>query len=101
MAELVIASKEIAGFYTYDIIKVYKNGYYRRWKKKGVPVNGTFIVRLPFVKAREVKRLFLRVFPRNSKHHRRQYRVLSTINPKNKPCVTKRHFYIARWIESK
>ncbi len=101
MAELVIASKEIAGFYTHDIIKVYNNGYYRYWKKKGIPLAGTFILRLPFINAREVKRLFLRVLPRKKGHHRRQYRVRFNVNVKNKPCVTKRSFNIAKWIESK
>ena len=101
MAELVIAALPVAGFDTFDMIKVYKNGYYRHWKNKGVPLPGTFIVRLPLIDAREIKRLFIRGVERNSGHSKRQFRVLSIVNPYKKPCVTKWGIYIGKWIKSK
>ncbi len=93
MAELVIASVDDQ-YSKLDIIKAYKNGYYRRWK--GNLKKDTFVLRMPFIRTREIKRLFI--------HHglevRRLFRVSSRVD-KNRPCVTKWCINSGKWIRSK
>ena len=95
MAELVIANKtECDGFEKYDIIKAYRNGYYKAWK--GMLKEETFILRLPLVSTRRVKRRI-----HSYAGGRREYCARRGANRKNKECAT-RYFPIwAIWIKKK
>ena len=92
MAELIIASDRHSGFEQFDIIKVYMNGYYRHWKKLGIK-KYCFVVRLPLLRTRKIKRR-LNTFS----DKKRAIRVKATVNPKGKECVTK---LLGFWIETK
>ena len=91
MAELIIAAAKHSGFEKYDIIKVYRNGYYKRWK--AAIKKNCFVVRLPLLKTRKIKRLLHEVGG-----PKRAVRVKSKINKRNRHCVTR---YFGRWIEHK
>ncbi len=92
MAELIIASAEHSGFKKYDIIKAYRNGYYRRWKKSGIKAN-TFVLRLPLMRTRKVKRLI-----HSYAGGKREYYISDKANKKDKECVT---HYLPIWIKKK
>ncbi|KKK60476.1 hypothetical protein LCGC14_3023980 [marine sediment metagenome] len=101
MAELVIVKDASRGHEPRDIVKVYKNGYYRHWKKKGVPLPGTYIVRFPFISARGIKRLFLGTVTQPGGALKRLFRIRWEANPNMWPCETWWSFSINKWMESK
>ncbi len=92
MAELIIASCEHSGYQKNDIIKAYRNGYYRRWKKLGIK-KYCYVLRLPLMSTRKVKRLI-----HSYDGGKCEYYISSTANKKNKACVT--HF-LPVWIKQK
>ncbi len=99
MAELIIRGEpieyEAIVFERWDIIKAYRNGYYRKWK--GKLMDDVFVLRLPLIRTREIKRLFIH----GDEHVRRLFRVSNRVNPKGKPCVTRWCINSAKWIRCK
>ena len=91
MAELIIASAEHSGFKKHDIIKAYKNGYYKKWK--GNIKANTFVLRLPLMRTRKIKRLI-----HSYNGGKQEYYISEKINRKNRECVT---CFLPIWIKKK